>query len=111
MTSTDVFDEFRSSFRSCKFAAGLLLAFIDFLVGLDVPVLSLASLEELLVRVKRRATTAADTRANTPIVDRGGGQTPSIRPLYNRAERYFRAENKRFDYPNCAPHATQAWSD
>lgn len=63
------------------------------------------------MRFKRQATTAAGTRANTLIVDRGGGQTLSIRPFYNRAERYFRAENKRFDYPSCAPHATQVWSD
>ena len=55
--------------------------------------------------------TAAGGRANTLIVDRGGGRTLSIRPFYNRAERYFRAEQKRFDYPSCAPHATQAWSD
>jgi hypothetical protein len=31
-----------------------------------------------------------------------------LRPFYNEAERYFRAEKKRFDYPSCAPHATQA---
>jgi hypothetical protein len=34
-----------------------------------------------------------------------------IRPFYNAAERFFRAEQKRFDYPSCAPHATQAWGD
>ena len=38
-------------------------------------------------------------------------KTLSIRPFYNAAERYFRAEKKRFDYPSCAPHATQAWRD
>lgn len=111
MTPTDVFADFRSSFRSRKFTAGLLLAFIDFMVELDVPVLGLRSFEDFLVRFKRQATTAAGARANTLIVDRGGGQTLSIRPFYNRAEHYFRAENKRFDYPSCAPHATQAWSD
>jgi hypothetical protein len=34
-----------------------------------------------------------------------------LRPFYNAAERFFRAEQKRFDYPSCAPHATQAWAD
>jgi hypothetical protein len=34
-----------------------------------------------------------------------------LRPYYNRAETFFRAEHKRFDYPSCAPHATQAWAD
>ncbi|MGZ9158939.1 MAG: hypothetical protein ACXW36_08760 [Nitrospira sp.] len=49
-------------------------------------------------------------RANTLIVDMGG-TTVSLRPFYNAAERYYRAEHKRFDYPSCAPHATQAWID
>ena len=35
----------------------------------------------------------------------------SIRPFYNDAERFFRAEKKRFDYPSCAPHTTHAWRD
>lgn len=39
------------------------------------------------------------------------GGTSSLRPFYNAVERYFRAEHKRFDYPSCAPHATQAWAD
>ena len=111
MTPNEVFDDFRSSFQTRKFTAGLLLAFIDFLVELSGPSLGLLSFDEFLSRFKRRTTTAAGRRANTLIVDRGGGQTLSIRPFYNRAERYFRAEQKRFDYPSCAPHATQAWSD
>ena len=111
MTPTEVFDDFRASFRSRKFTAGLLLAFIDFLVELSVPDLGLLSFEDFLVRFKRQTMTAAGKRANTLIVDRGGGQTLSIRPFYNRAELYLRAEQKRFDYPSCAPHATQAWSD
>ena len=89
MTPTEVFDDFRSSFRSRKFTAGLLLAFIDFLVELSVPDLGLLSFEGFLVRFKRQTMTAAGKRANTLIVDRGGGQTLSIRPFYNRAELYF----------------------
>ena len=111
MTPNEVFDDFQSSFQARKFTAGLLLAFIDFLDELDVPALDVASFEDFLSRFKRQTTTSAGRRANTLIVDRGGGQTLSIRPFYNRAERYFRAEQKRFDYPSCAPHATQAWSD
>jgi hypothetical protein len=34
-----------------------------------------------------------------------------LRPFYNEVERFFRAEKKRFDYPSCAPHATQTWGD
>lgn len=111
MTLDDLYDEFRTSFRDRKFSAGLLIAFIDFLVELGVPALRLSSLENLLDHFQRQERTSGGKRANTLIVDRGDGRTLSIRPFYNNAERYFRAEQKRFDYPSCAPHATQAWTD
>ena len=96
MTPNEVFDEFRSSFQARKFTAGLLLAFIDFLAELAVPALGLMSFEDFLAHFERQTKTAAGKRANTLIVDRGAGQTLSIRPFYNKAERYFRAEQKRF---------------
>jgi len=66
----------------------------------------------MLKRYQRQETTAAGHHANTLIVNRGGvAGTVSLRPFYNEAERFFRAEKKRFDYPSCAPHATQAWGD
>ena len=111
MTSDAIFEEFRRSFTNRKFTAGLLVAFIDFLVELDVPELGMSSFDEFLGYYNRRKHTSAGRPANTLIVDRGNGRTLSIRPFYNRAEHYFRAERKRFDYPSCAPHATQAWSD
>ena len=58
----------------------------------------------------RQQKTAAGHHANTLIVKRGVG-TISLRPFYNKVEQFFRAEKKRFDYPSCAPHATQAWGD
>ena len=111
MTPAELFDDFSSSFKTRKFTAGLLISFIDFVVELDVPNLQLSSLEDFHSRFKRQIRTRAGRRANTLIVDRGNGETLSIRPFYNKAEHFFRAENKRFDYPSCAPHATQAWSD
>jgi len=45
------------------------------------------------------------------LIVRDDERTLSIRPFYNGVERFFRAEKKRFDYPSCAPHATQAWQD
>lgn len=111
MTPHELFDDFKAAFRSRKFSGGLLLAFIDFLIDLGVPSLGFRSLDEFLAHFNRRTKTAAGKRANTLIVERGDGRSLSIRPFYNRAELYFRAEKKRFDYPSCAPHATQAWSD
>jgi hypothetical protein len=35
----------------------------------------------------------------------------ALRPYYNRAERVIRGKLRRRDYPNMAPHATQAWRD
>src|SRR6185436_1663960 len=66
---------------------------------------------EFLVSFPRQTITGAGKHANTLIVSRPDGKTLSLRPFYNNAERYYRAENKRFDYPSAAPHATQAWSD
>ena len=111
MTPSELYGEFTASFARRKFIAGLLVAFIDFLAELGVPDLQLSAFDDFLSRFKRQERTGAGQLANTLIVDRGGGQTLSIRPFYNSAERYFRAEQKRFDYPSCAPHATQAWAD
>ena len=111
MTPDELYIDFTSSFQGRKFTAGLLIAFIDFTSSLGTPDLKLLSFHDFLDRFRRQERTAAGARANTLIVDRGGGRTLSIRPFYNKAEHYFRAEHKRFDYPSCAPHATQAWAD
>ena len=105
-------NDFEKGFSKRKFSAGLLIAFIEFLKDLDVPGQNFRSLDEMLAKHPRQQTTAAGHHANTLIVARGGrAGTVSLRPFYNEAERFFRAEKKRFDYPSCAPHATQAWAD
>ncbi len=112
MTSDALYSNFQAGFPKRKFSAGLLIAFIDFLNELGVPGRKFNSLDDVLAIYARQQTTAAGHHANTLIVDRGGGAgTLSLRPFYNKAEQFFRAEKKRFDYPSCAPHATQAWSD
>lgn len=111
MTPDDLYAEFVKGFPGRKFSAGLLVAFIDFLVKLDSPSLKAKTLADVLVTHPRQTTTAAGKRANTLIVALPSGGTLSLRPFYNEAERFFRAEHKRFDYPSCAPHATQAWAD
>lgn len=112
MNAKELFQDFETGFPKRKFSAGLLIAFIDFLKDLDVTAHKFKSLDDMLKRYPRQPTTAAGHHANTLIVDRGGkAGTVSLRPFYNQAERFFRAEKKRFDYPSCAPHATQAWAD
>lgn len=111
MTPQELYAQFERAFHSRKFIAGLLLAFIDLYRDLDVPALGATSLDDVLVTYPRQDQTARGGRANTLIVALPDGSTKSLRPYYNEAERLFRAEHKRFDYPSCAPHATQAWSD
>lgn len=111
MTPDELYDVFVAGFPARKFSAGLLIAFIDFFKKLDIPKLKVKRFADVLAKYPRQQTTAAGQRANTLIVALGDGTTLSLRPFYNEAERLFRAEHKRFDYPSCAPHATQAWSD
>ncbi|MFO1358969.1 hypothetical protein [Plasticicumulans sp.] len=111
MTPDALFDEFSSGFDDRRFSAGLLVAFIDFYVALGVPDGDHADFAAVLARFPQRTVTSARKRANTLIVARGDGSTLSLRPFYNAAERFFRAEHHRYDYPSCAPHATQAWID
>lgn len=105
-----LFEEFVTAFRNRKFVAGLLIAIIDLLKALDVPTTDVESYAELIERYPKQEKTSAGRHANTLILARGDG-TLSLRPFYNAAERYFMVERKRYDYPSCAPHATQAWGD
>lgn len=111
MTADEIYQEFEAGFAGRKFSAGLLVAFIDFYMKLGVPELGASNLEEVLKLFPQQQRTTAGSRANTLIVRLTDGKTLSLRPSYNQIERFFRADQKRFDYPSCAPHATQAWAD
>ena len=111
MTPDNLFEEFTSGFPARKFSAGLLMAFIDLYTELGIPSSGATNYQGVIDLFPRQTTTSGGKRANTLIVARSDGSTLSLRPFYNAAERFFRAENKRFDYPSCAPHATQAWAD
>jgi hypothetical protein len=111
MTPDGIFTEFEKAFQTRKFVAGLLVAFIDFYLELDTPVRGFKSLQDLFVAYPRALTTAQGKQANTLIVELPKGKKLSLRSYYNGVEKLFRAEHKRFDYPSCAPHATQAWQD
>lgn len=110
MTADDVFAAFEAGFARRKFSAGLLVAFVRFFRRFDALDGCYSSLDAFLVDHPRQ-TTIRGARANTLVVTAPSGDPVSLRPFYNEAERLFRSEHKRFDYPNCAPHATQAWTD
>ena len=110
MDRDDLFRDFTDQFSRRKFVGGLLIAFIDLLEAIDVEAVDAKSFETFLKHFPRMKETAGGRTANTLIVQTGDN-TKSLRPFYNAAETFFRAENKRFDYPSCAPHATQAWGD
>jgi hypothetical protein len=110
MTPDNLFDEFTAGFKRRKFSAGLLRALIDFFLELGTPNMGFGSFQDFLAQHPQQLKTASGGHANTLIVQRPGGSTLSLRGFYDKAERFYRAEKKRFDYPTAAPHATQAWN-
>ena len=110
MTSDELFADFEAGFANRKFTAGLLVAFVDLLLSLDTPDQSFSDFADFLNSYPRQ-TTNNGRQVNQLSVFKPDGGTATIRPFYNKAERFYRAENKRFDYPSAAPHATQAWPD
>jgi hypothetical protein len=111
MTPDRLFSEFERGFPARKFTAGLLIAIIDFLVTLGVTEKGFSTYSDFLKEFPRQTTTTTGKRYNTLVVQKPDGKTLSLRGFYNDAERFYRAEQKRFDYPSAAPHATQAWPD
>ncbi|WEK45984.1 MAG: hypothetical protein P0Y56_13235 [Candidatus Andeanibacterium colombiense] len=111
MTPDQLFDDFEAGFPNRKFTAGLLVALIDLFEHLDTPNRGFANFDELLVAFPRQTANAQGKQVNQLSVFMPDGKTVGIRSFYNKAERFYRAEHKRFDYPSAAPHATQAWPD
>lgn len=111
MTPEQLFSEFIDEFENRKFTAGLLVAFIDFLIELEVPLSSeIVCYNDMIKEFPVQTSTNRGKPANTLIVQKKDTSTLSLRKFYDRIEQHFRADCKRFDYPSCAPHATQAWS-
>jgi hypothetical protein len=111
LTPQDILDEMQANFDTGarrKFLPGLLIAFIDFLRELNATGGRFKSLEDFYAAYPRQLTTAAGNKANTLIV-KNGDRTLSIRRFYDSIQNWFRSDQKRFDYPSAAPHATQAW--
>lgn len=111
MTPDELFHEFETGFRRRKYTAGLLVSFIDFVQALDVPGSGITTFAELTAKFPQVTTTSRGDSANTLIVEKPGGGTLSLRGFYDAIETYYRAEEKRFDYPSAAPFATGRWAD
>jgi hypothetical protein len=112
VTSDQLVEEFKEEFRRRRFVAGLVIAFARFFRALGTPERRYDTFDAFLADHSQQETARGGATANTLIVAvPGENRTVSIRPFYNEAEQLFRVEHKRFDYPNCAPHATQAWRD
>lgn len=111
MTPEEILAEVRTEFRQRKFAAGLALAFVDFLEGIGALGRNLNGYEAFLKVFPRREQTVGGGRANTLIVQLPDGSTKSIRSFYDRVQELIRSTHHRLDFPSAAPHATQAWPD
>ena len=86
---------------------GLLISF----VAMAEEALGIAgrrSVPSVLTAFPRDERTAQGRPVNTLVLN-VAGQKVRLRPYYNRAEHVFVHELRRYDYPNMAPHATQAW--
>lgn len=114
MTADEILAEVRGNFTAGqrrKFLPGLLIALINFLRDLDALGSRFASLADFYAVYPRVTRRPNGTAINTLVVQLPAGGTKSIRGYYDVAADWFRSDQKRFDYPSSAPHATQAWGD
>jgi hypothetical protein len=112
MTPEAILEEVRANFSGGsrrRFLPGLLLAFISFLRELNATGGKFETLDAFFEAFPRVTQTSRGS-VNTLIVS-VGEKTLSIRRFYDEASNWFRADQKRYDYPSSAPHATQAWGD
>lgn len=111
VSATEILDQVRIEFKRRKFAAGLAIAFIDFLESIGALEAGLKDYQSFLTRYPKRDLTERGGKANTLIVELPNGTTKSIRQFYDRVQNEIRSDHFRLDYPSAAPHATQAWQD
>ncbi|PSR25533.1 MAG: hypothetical protein C7B43_16620 [Sulfobacillus benefaciens] len=114
MIPKDILDEIVANFdqgAKRKFLPGLLIAFVWLLQDLGATGGRFSNLDAFYAAHPRILKTRAGNDANTLIVQKDADKTISIRPFYEKIQRWIRADQHRFDYPSAAPHATQAWKD
>lgn len=113
LTPEAILSEVRRNFQGGsrrRFLPGLLIAFISFMRSLGATGGRFSTLEEFYAAYPRRTQRGNGGAINTLTVE-ADGKRVSIRKFYDAAADWFRAGQKRYDYPSSAPHATQAWGD
>lgn len=109
-----VLDEVQRNFNSGqrrRFLPALLIAFIEFFRELDALGGKYQKPKYFYQAFPRQTVKKSGAAINTLVVQLPNGKTKSIRPHYNAIADWFRSDQKRFDFPSSAPHATQAWND
>jgi hypothetical protein len=95
--------------RNRRFIPGLLMAFVAMAeevtrrTGSD-------NIDDVLEVFDYERVNSRGQQVNTLNLIMDDGSTVHLRPLYDAAEHVFIQSLRRYDYPNMAPHATQAWS-
>jgi hypothetical protein len=95
--------------RRRRFAPGLLMAFVAMAED-TLGYLEEESVEDVLEEFDHEAVNARGQTVNTLNLVIDDEKTVRLRPFYNAAEHVFINRLRRYDYPNMAPHATQAWA-
>lgn len=110
MNSEQIFNQMTDRFPGTNFCSGLLLSLIDQINSLDPDGGIYNNLEGFSSDFP-----IVETEGNGKVVRVLKFQTDngiiSNRKFYNVVEDHIRGECKRYGYPSCAPHATQAWPD
>jgi hypothetical protein len=92
-----------------RFVPGLLMAFVAMAEAASEYV-GQERIKGVLGRFDRERLNQRGGRVNTLNLILGEDATIRLRPYYSAAEHVFVNSLRRYDYPNMAPHATQAWS-
>ncbi len=94
--------------RNRRFVPGLVMAFIA-MAEAALDRLSQTSMDDVLEECEYETVNARGQRVNTLNLFVDDGDPVRLRPYYGAAEHVFVHDLRRYDYPNMAPHATQAW--
>ena len=120
MTVQEILEEIENNFHAGqkrRFLPGLVISFIQFIKKLDAANGKYASLIEFYAAHPRRLISQRGGPTATLVVFLSPNNTAkndkslSIRGAYDKIERWFRSDNRRFDYPSMAPHATGIWHE
>ncbi len=102
----EVDNEFENQGR--RFILGLAMAFISMSEAVADET-GEETFDDILATFKTEKVNSRGQKVNTLNLVLSPTRTVRLRPYYNRAEHVFVSILRRYDYPNMAPHATQAW--